>query len=94
MHKSIKLAICLLLLILFPATAFAGEVLDTYEPTTLSKTGAYYMAELHTDTILFSKNADKQMYPASLTKIMTAIVALEHCPDLNQMVTYIVMVTL
>ena len=88
MHKSIKLAICLLLLILFPATAFAGEVLDTYEPTTLSKTGAYYMAELHTDTILFSKNADKQMYPASLTKIMTAIVALEHCPDLNQIVTY------
>ena len=88
MRKSIKLAICLLLLILFPATAFAGEVLDAYEPTKLSKNGAYYMAELHTDTIMFSKNADKQMYPASLTKIMTAILVLEHCPDLNQMVTY------
>lgn len=35
------------------------------------------------DTILFEKNADEQMYPASLTKIMTAIVALEHEGDLD-----------
>jgi D-alanyl-D-alanine carboxypeptidase (penicillin-binding protein 5/6) len=30
-----------------------------------------------TGTILAQKNADKKMYPASLTKIMTAILAIE-----------------
>lgn len=35
-----------------------------------------------TNTILYSKNADKALYPASTTKIMTAYVALKHLsPD-------------
>ena len=33
--------------------------------------------------VLYEKNADEKMYPASLTKIMTAIVALEHENDLS-----------
>ncbi|MBN2981763.1 D-alanyl-D-alanine carboxypeptidase family protein [Cohnella algarum] len=37
-------------------------------------------------TVLFEKNADRQMYPASITKIITAIVALE-TTDLNEIVT-------
>ena len=90
MGKSIKIAICLMILCCFlPTCAFAsGAVADMYEPTTLSKGGAYYMVELHTDTLMFNKNEHKQMYPASLTKIMTAILVLEHCPDLNEKVVY------
>jgi len=36
---------------------------------------------IHKDTgkILYSKNAEQKMYPASTTKILTAILAIEHC---------------
>lgn len=37
--------------------------------------------------VVFEKNAGKQTPPASLTKIVTAIVVLENCKDLNAMVT-------
>lgn len=36
--------------------------------------------------ILFSKDAEKKMYPASTTKILTAIIAIENCKP-NDMVT-------
>ena len=35
------------------------------------------------DIILYEKNADEKLYPASLTKIMTAILALENVEDLD-----------
>ena len=43
-------------------------------------------AGLLSDRILFEKNADKIMYPASTTKILTAIVVLENA-DLSEMAT-------
>lgn len=43
--------------------------------------------EASTGTILYSKNIDQQMYPASITKIMTMLLALENL-DLNEEVTF------
>ena len=40
-----------------------------------------------TGTVLYDKNAYRRTYPASTTKIMTCLVALENFPDLNQRVT-------
>lgn len=37
--------------------------------------------------VIFEKNAGKQTAPASLTKVVTAIVVLENCADLNTIVT-------
>lgn len=37
--------------------------------------------------ILAERNADEKIYPASMTKIMTAILAIENCDDLNEIVT-------
>lgn len=37
--------------------------------------------------VIFAKNEGKQTPPASLTKVITAIVVLENCDDLNQIVT-------
>lgn len=89
MHKSLKTIICFIVLSLFPFTAFASEMpLHSTVPFSLSQNGAYYLAELHTDTILYAENENEKMYPASLTKIMTAILTLEHCPDLSQTVVY------
>lgn len=43
--------------------------------------------ELETGTILYEKNADEIHYPASITKIMTALVVLENS-DLDEVVTF------
>lgn len=37
--------------------------------------------------VLYEKNADKRCYPASTTKIMTALLTLENVTDLNEIVT-------
>ena len=37
--------------------------------------------DLDTGAFLYSKNAEAKMYPASITKIMTMLVALEHISD-------------
>lgn len=39
---------------------------------------------LEDDTILMQKNSEEKIYPASLTKMMTAIVAIENLPDLDE----------
>lgn len=43
--------------------------------------------DLEDHTVLAAKNADEKIYPASLTKIMTLIVAVEKCEDLNETFT-------
>lgn len=44
------------------------------------KAAALYMVELQSGRILLEKNATRRLPPASLTKIMTALVALESAP--------------
>lgn len=80
----------------FPAQAFAsasneaswdyglgsGNALITGEDhITHSKAGILY--EATTDTVIYAKNADMQLPPASMTKVMTAILVLEANPDLE-----------
>lgn len=43
--------------------------------------------EASTGTILYSKDMDKPQYPASITKIMTALLAIENC-SLDEEMTY------
>ena len=40
-----------------------------------------------TGTVLYGKNMDQQYYPASITKILTALIVLERC-DLDEMVSF------
>ena len=65
-----------------------GTVPFIDESDPLMQNLAVYMVELTTDTPIHSRNADVQKYPASLTKIMTAILTLEHFPDLSQELTF------
>ena len=64
------------------ASAFTTDV-DTYS------TG-YYMMNLDLGAVVAAKNENERCYPASITKVMTAIVAIENCSDLdmNMEVTY------
>ena len=46
-----------------------------------------YVIDISNDQVLYDLNGHKKMYPASLTKMMTAILALENLHDLDQKVT-------
>ena len=48
---------------------------------------AAIVMEAGTGTILYSKNIDQQMYPASITKLMTVLLALEHL-NMDEEVTF------
>ena len=48
--------------------------------------GSAILIDNKTNKILYDKNANERMFPASTTKIMTAILVLENC-DLNETIT-------
>ena len=66
---------------------FAAPVYSCFASATEIELGidvtaeAAYIVNTNTGRVVYQKNATKQMYPASCTKIMTAALALEMCPD-------------
>lgn len=55
----------------------------TFTPNFTISSEAAVMINLDKDVVVYSKNADKKMYPASLTKIMTAMIVLDNVEDLD-----------
>ena len=74
------ISICLLSCISVFAVPQQGET--TQENTSSAKLEAnspyVILLDLNTGNILYSKNADKKIYPASITEVMTAIIVLEN----------------
>ena len=60
-------------------------------PITISTEGMYssnaYLVRISDGEVLLNQGGQNQIYPASMTKIMTAIVAIENLPDLNTQIT-------
>lgn len=52
------------------------------------KAEAYCVVNRKDGSIVYSKNMDDRYYPASITKIMTALVTLEHCTNLDDTVVF------
>lgn len=72
----LKKVFCILLVICLCFTTCL--TVSAYEPSGVEITAnAAMLVSLDTDEVLYEKNADKQIYPASITKIMTALVILE-----------------
>ena len=46
------------------------------------------LVRLIDSAVLMQKNSDEKVYPASLTKMMTVIVAIENLPDLNEKIRF------
>lgn len=70
------------------AEAVTSSALDTNWPTGPSVTSeTAILIEASTGTILYEKNAHQQMYPASITKILTTLIAYE-TSDLDEQVTF------
>ena len=81
-------ALCLLLAVYFLAPSAALAEYDSKHPDRLKpediKGTACILIEGATGEVLFEKEADKRMFPASTTKIMTVLLALELCNDLDE----------
>lgn len=75
----ISVVLCLLLVFLFTFPVFSVS----YTPDVDIQAKAVYLYNLDTESLIFEKNAEEPMYPASLTKIMTCILALEQTNDLD-----------
>ena len=71
--KKLVTAVLLLIIILYATNIFAvTDDITTYSPTCI-------LMESKTGKVIYEKNGYEKMYPASTTKIMTAILALENC---------------
>ncbi len=88
MKKKLLTSILLIIILLAPISAFAdSETTLKYNKDeqkvfdTVPKIGckAAYVAEPSTGKIIYEKNAHEKLYPASTTKILTALVVMEKC---------------
>lgn len=70
--------ICLISIFVLQTSSFASAPLIEAESA--------IVVEVSTGRIIYEKSSTKQMYPASTTKIMTAILVIENC-ELTDMVT-------
>mgnify|MGYP006066267981 FL=1 len=66
----------LTLSLLFPARVFADDAQELFDPPELYAESAI-LVDADTGQILLEKNMNKKMYPASITKIMTCLLAME-----------------
>ena len=75
----------LFLSIILLCTTFYGSFSASaaFTPKFALNSEAVYMVNTDTDIVVVSKNADKKMWPASTTKIMTCLVALENIKDFD-----------
>jgi len=64
--------LCILLIFVFTQVPLMAAPVSVSAPT-------YILIDGNSGITLSEKNADKRMYPASTTKIMTAILAIENC---------------
>lgn len=85
---NINMKKCFILCFLIIALLFSNFNIvyaeNTNPPELISK--AAILLDNKTNKILYDKNANERMFPASTTKILTAILVLENC-DLNETVT-------
>lgn len=69
--------------IVFPTISYANETSQEIN----ARSEAVILADADTGEILYEKNADERMYPASITKLMTAMVVLDNCDNLDESIT-------
>lgn len=79
------LLLVFVLLFSFGVSSFAQE----YDPNFEQRSKAIYLYNLDTDTVLYQKNAETKLPPASITKVMTYIVAYENTDDVMNS-TYVI----
>lgn len=79
MKKLLSLVFIFIFVLSIPFSAYA------YKPTFKTHAKAGILYNVDTDTVVYSDDIDKKIYPASLTKIMVAILLVESEEDLEDL---------
>lgn len=84
-----KKAVCILLSVVCFLTAAPDEIkANEYWPDgPVVESPSAILMEMSTGAVLYEKNSQEQNYPASITKILTTLLALENS-ELNEIVTF------
>ncbi len=82
LKKAVTLLIVSAMLLLFAVPALA----EGSDPDVFSS--GYCVMNLDTGEIVFQKDMNEKKFPASITKVMTALVVLENCEDLSDTLTF------
>ena len=88
---SFLITICLIFVTALPLNAFAADVNDDkgmYQVNEKVYADSYMLVSLDDESypVIAQKNKDVKKYPASLTKIVTAMVTIKNCSDLQKTV--------
>ena len=80
--KSAKnvVAVLFALILVISSSAF-GVNAGIYSPAEQPEAAGIYVVNEDTGLVMYEKNADERLYPASLTKIMTALLVIENISD-------------
>ena len=81
--RKLKTVASLLLAVVITGISAITPAFADYDPGFDVDAEAVYFINLDTGKVIYEKDADKKVYPASTTKIMTALLALENIPDLD-----------
>ena len=89
-RKLLQPIFCILLTAALTLSMFNGTVFALAEWPQSVYTAAEGACVMDADSkvVLYGKNQDTAYYPASITKVMTALIVLENCRDLNELVTF------
>lgn len=78
-----KLISTILIIMILLSSLGLSSAAAEYTPNFEVSAKSVYLVNLDSNQLIYQKNANEPMEPASLTKIMTAILALENCADLD-----------
>lgn len=81
--KSIKIISLLLILIVMFCSSFFTVGAISYPNDVKTESDSILLVNMDSGQTVFEKNADEKRYPASTTKIMTYIIAVENIDDLD-----------
>ena len=85
MRRFLTLLLCLLLAAcIWPQAAYGAP--DWPSNINIEADGGIVI-DAETSAVIYGKNIHQQYYPASITKVLTALIVLEQC-DLNESVTF------
>ena len=78
--RKLKTFASLLLAVAIAGLSTIAPAFADYDPGFDVDAESVYLINLDTGKVIYEKDADKKIYPASTTKIMTALLALENIP--------------
>ena len=85
-NSAARTFLCLLLAFVFAASCLPQTIFATTDKKTVTtwpegpenNSGAVCLLDADTGAVLYDKNMDEQRYPASITKILTALLIIEN----------------